>query len=73
VEDTGPGVPNEYLPRIFDRLYRSDVSRQRDAGGSGLGLAIARSIVQAHSGSIHAENRAPNGLRVVISLPAKQE
>jgi two-component system sensor histidine kinase BaeS len=73
VEDTGPGVPDEDLPRIFDRLYRSDVSRQRDAGGSGLGLAIARSIVQAHGGSIHAENRVPNGLRVVLVFPVKPD
>ncbi len=73
VEDTGPGVPDEDLPRIFDRLYRSDVSRQRDAGGSGLGLAIARSIAQAHGGSIHAENRSPNGLKVVVILPAKRD
>ncbi|MEW5830130.1 MAG: ATP-binding protein [Chloroflexota bacterium] len=73
VEDTGPGVPDEDLPRLFDRLYRSDSSRQRDAGGSGLGLAIARSIVQAHGGNIYAENRSPNGLRVVVVLPAKRD
>ncbi|MGE0392439.1 MAG: sensor histidine kinase [Vicinamibacterales bacterium] len=54
VRDTGPGIPPEHLPRIFDRFYKADPSRA--SGGSGLGLAIVRSIVSAHGGSIRASN-----------------
>lgn len=54
VRDTGPGIPSEHLPRIFDRFYKADPSRS--SGGSGLGLAIVRSIVLAHGGSIRAFN-----------------
>jgi len=68
--DTGPGVPDEDLPHIFDRLFRSDESRQRDSGGSGLGLSIARSLVQAHGGEIRAVN--DQGLRIIIRLPAQE-
>jgi signal transduction histidine kinase len=71
VEDTGPGLKAEDLDRIFQRLYRTDTSRQRDRGGSGLGLAIARSIVQAHGGQVSAESEAGKGLSVVITLPKK--
>jgi signal transduction histidine kinase len=74
VQDSGPGLKAEDLERIFDRFYRTDVSRQRErtgAGGSGLGLAIARSIVQAHGGSILAESEPGKGLRVILRLPKK--
>ena len=73
VQDDGAGVPEDELGRIFDRFYRTDRSRSRESGGSGLGLAISRSIVEAHGGRIHAEQRAPAGLRVVIELPADRE
>lgn len=69
MDDSGPGVAEEELERIFNRFYRTDTSRQRDGEGSGLGLAIARSIVERHEGRIWAENRAEGGLRVVIELP----
>jgi signal transduction histidine kinase len=69
VQDSGPGLPTGDLDRIFERLYRTDNSRQREDGGSGLGLAIAKSIVQAHGGQISAESGAGKGLKVIISLP----
>ena len=69
VHDSGPGLPPADLERIFDRFYRADASRVRHAGGSGLGLAIAKSIVQAHGGTIRAESEPGNGLTVVITLP----
>lgn len=70
VRDHGPGVPDEALARIFDPFYRVEESRENKngAGGSGLGLAIARRAVQAHHGSIAAENVYP-GLRVQIAIP----
>ena len=69
INDTGPGVAEEELERIFNRFYRTDTSRQRDGEGSGLGLAIARSIVDRHGGKIWAENRPEGGLSVIIDLP----
>jgi two-component system sensor histidine kinase BaeS len=71
VRDSGPGLPADDLPRIFDRFYRADESRYRGDGGSGLGLAIAKSIVLAHGGQIHAESESGNGLTVIITLPVK--
>jgi signal transduction histidine kinase len=69
VRDHGPGVPEEALARIFDPFYRVEEAREsKNGGGSGLGLAIARRAVQAHHGSIAAENMYP-GLRVQIALP----
>jgi signal transduction histidine kinase len=72
VTDTGPGLPDTDLARIFDRFYRTDESRRRDEGGSGLGLAIARSIVLEHGGQIRAESEPGRGLTVIVTLPVKQ-
>jgi len=69
VQDDGPGIPPEDLELVFERLYRSDASRQRYAGGSGLGLAIAKSIVEAHGGSIQAESAPEAGTTIVVTLP----
>ena len=69
INDTGPGVAEDEIERIFNRFYRTDTSRQRDGEGSGLGLAIARSIVDRHGGKIWAENRPEGGLSVIIDLP----
>ncbi|GGI44749.1 two-component sensor histidine kinase [Paenibacillus marchantiophytorum] len=61
VEDTGPGIPEQQLPHIFDAFYRGDDSRNLEYGGSGLGLTIARRIVRAHYGDLVAENRSQGG------------
>jgi signal transduction histidine kinase len=68
VRDSGPGIPVEDLPHIFDRFYRGDKARQSD-GASGLGLAIARSLVEAHGGRITAENALGGGALFTIALP----
>jgi two-component system sensor histidine kinase BaeS len=69
-EDTAPGVPEQDLGRLTDRLYRVEGSRSRDGGGSGLGLAIARAIVEGHGGTLTVHASALGGLRVEIALPA---
>jgi two-component system sensor histidine kinase BaeS len=69
LEDSGPGVPEESVNRLFDRLYRVDHARTRARGGSGLGLSICKSIVEAHGGSIRAVNGPLGGLRFDIELP----
>jgi len=68
-EDSGPGVPDEALPFLFNRLYRLDPSRSRKTGGSGLGLAICKSIVEMHNGKIRAQNVQGSGLMIEILLP----
>jgi signal transduction histidine kinase len=70
VTDTGPGVPPEQLPHLFERFWRGDPSRSRRTGGSGLGLAIAQRIVEAHGGRMWAKNVPSGGLQVGFSLPA---
>jgi len=66
--DTGAGVPNEHISRIFERFYRIDEGRARDVGGSGLGLSIVRNAVVFHGGSINAINRQWGGLQFFFSL-----
>ena len=68
-EDSGPGVPEGALDRLFDRLYRVDRSRSRAHGGSGLGLSICKSIVNALDGEIRATNGNSGGLRIEVELP----
>jgi two-component system sensor histidine kinase BaeS len=68
-EDSGPGVPEASLAKLFDRLYRVDKSRSRTQGGTGLGLSICKSIVTAFGGEIRAANAADGGLRIEIELP----
>ncbi|MEM7613160.1 MAG: ATP-binding protein [Pseudomonadota bacterium] len=67
--DSGPGVPDEALGRLFDRLYRVDRSRNRETGGSGLGLAICKSIVERHQGQISAGHAEQGGLQIRLTLP----
>src|SRR5258708_9800198 len=69
VQDSGPGLEQAELEKIFDRFYRTESSRAREQGGSGLGFAIAKSIVEKHNGRIWAESRAGEGLTVVIQIP----
>lgn len=71
IQDSGPGLNEDALERIFERFYRADPARQREDGGSGLGLAIARSIVQAHGGQLSAVSEPGQGLKVRVLLPKK--
>lgn len=67
--DSAPGVPAESLPRLFDRLYRVESSRNRATGGAGIGLSICYNITQAHGGNITADASALSGLQLTITLP----
>jgi signal transduction histidine kinase len=69
ITDTGPGVPEADLDRLFSRFWRGEPSRSRSTGGSGLGLAIAQQIVQAHGGRIWAEPTPGGGLTVCFWVP----
>ena len=68
--DTGPGIPSDDLPRIFERFYRVD--RSRSGSGTGLGLSIARHLVEAHGGRIWAESREGAGSSFYFIIPAAQ-
>ncbi|OAH13003.1 sensor histidine kinase [Streptomyces jeddahensis] len=68
VADSGPGIPAADQERVFDRFYRVDKARSRDRGGSGLGLSVARSLVQAHGGTIELTSR-PGSTAFTIRLP----
>jgi two-component system sensor histidine kinase BaeS len=70
VQDNGVGIAAEDLPYIFDRFYRSEKSRPRQGTESGLGLAIAKSIVEAHGGSLWVESALGEGTTFTIALPA---
>ncbi len=72
VSDRGIGIPEESLPRIFERLYRVDKARSREYGGSGLGLAIVKHIVEVHGGRIEVDSRPGLGSRFTVYLPVKQ-
>jgi len=69
VEDTGIGIPEKDLPRIFDRFYRVDTARGRNSGGHGLGLSIARIIILRHGGRIKVASREGEGTRFSVYLP----
>jgi len=70
VSDTGSGIPPEHLPRIFERFYRADSGRSREAGGTGLGLAIVRHLVEAHGGMVRAGSVVGAGTTIRIFFPA---
>jgi two-component system phosphate regulon sensor histidine kinase PhoR len=72
VSDSGPGIPDADLPRVFERFYRVDKARSRgarDPGGTGLGLAIVKHLIELHGGNVKAANRAERGAIFTIELP----
>lgn len=69
VRDTGIGIAPDHIPNLFDRFYRIDKARSRDAGGTGLGLAIANSVVDAHNGKIEVESELGKGSTFTVWLP----
>jgi two-component system, OmpR family, phosphate regulon sensor histidine kinase PhoR len=69
VQDFGPGIASEHVERIFERFYRVDKARSREAGGTGLGLAIVKHIVQAHGGRVRAESELGGGTTFLFTLP----
>jgi signal transduction histidine kinase len=73
VQDTGSGIPPEKLPNIFERFYRTEESRYEHTDESGLGLAIAKSIVEAHGGTISATSQVGAGTTMMIDLPLQSE
>ncbi len=73
VEDSGPGIGKEHLPRLFERFYRVDKARSRSMGGTGLGLAIVKHIAQAHNGKIAIESELGRGSVFSIELPVQEE
>lgn len=73
IADDGPGIAMDALEKVFDPFVRLETSRSRETGGTGLGLSIAKTIIQAHGGSITLENRSKGGLLAIIDLPLEDE
>lgn len=73
VRDTGLGIAEEHIPRLFERFYRVDKARSRELGGTGLGLAIVKHLVQAHNGRVWVTSEVGEGSSFVFALPYSQE
>jgi len=69
IQDTGIGIPEKDIPRIFERFYRVDKGRSRELGGTGLGLAIVKHIIQGHNGKIEVNSKVGQGSTFTITLP----
>ncbi|MCY6356753.1 two-component system histidine kinase PnpS [Clostridium sp. ZS2-4] len=69
IEDTGPGIPKEHIPRLFERFYRVDKARSRARGGTGLGLAIVKHIVLNFEGEIYVESELGSGTKFIVEIP----
>ena len=72
VRDTGVGIPDEDLPRIFERFYRVDKARSRELGGTGLGLSIVRHLVQGLDGEVGVRSKLGVGSVFKVTFPAYQ-
>ncbi|MEV0464442.1 HAMP domain-containing sensor histidine kinase [Nocardia tengchongensis] len=72
VSDTGPGLSGEQAERVFERFYRTDVSRSRDSGGTGLGLSIVQALVDAHGGTVSVTSVPGEGATFTVRLPREQ-
>ena len=70
VEDTGHGIEPEHIPHLFERFYRTDWARAKDAAGTGLGLPIVKEIMEAHGGSISVTSQVLTGSVFTLRLPA---
>ena len=73
VEDTGVGIPEEDMDKIFNRFYRVDKARSRAAGGTGLGLSIVRDMAKQHGGAVSVSRREPEGSCFMVRFPAWQK
>lgn len=73
VSDTGPGIPHEDQPRVFERFYRVDKGRSREQGGTGLGLSIVRHVAETHGGKATLESRPGAGATFRITVPTRPE
>jgi two-component system phosphate regulon sensor histidine kinase PhoR len=73
VEDTGPGIEERHLPRVFERFYRVDAGRSRELGGTGLGLSIVKHLAEAMGGAVGVESATGKGAKFSVTLPVAKD